>query len=102
MKRVYIPNNGGHNYTDAERFGQVVFCTEGTVNKWDIAQMFRQMEDALIDARPDDYILLSSLTSLCCVATAVMANKFGEVHFLLFKDGQYVERDLMLENMPID
>ena len=99
MKKVYVLNNGGQDYTDAERFGQLVFCTEGALNKWDIAQMYRELENILFQASKDDYIMIGSLTSLCAVATAIMANQFGEVHFLLYKDGQYIERHLMLENI---
>lgn len=97
-KKVYVLNNGGHDYTDAERFGDIVFCTEGAINKWDIAQMYRELSDVLMSAHADDYILMTSLTSLCCVATAIMVEQFGEVHLLLYKDGQYIERDLVLNN----
>lgn len=97
-KKVFVLNNGGHDYTDAERFGDIVFCMDSVVNKWDIAQMYRELSDALMDASAGDYILVSSLTSLCCVAVAIMADQFGEVHLLLYKDGQYIERDLILNN----
>ena len=96
MKKVYVLNDGGHDYRDAERYGQLVFCTTGSVNKWDIAQMYRELSDALQDANPDDYILLSSLSSLCSVATALMVDRFREVHWLLYKDNQYIHRDLVL------
>ena len=98
MRKVFVLNNGGHNYSDAERFGDVVFCTEGSLAKWDISQMYRELEIALLDANADDFILIGSLASLCSVAAAIMASRFGEVHFLIFKDGKYVQRDLMLEN----
>ncbi len=99
MRKVFVLNNGGKNYGDAERFGDIVFCTQGSLDKWDVSQMYRDLEMALIDANPDDFILLDSLASLCSVASAMMAARFGEVHFLIFKDGKYIQRDLMLENM---
>lgn len=98
MRKVYIMNDGGHNYDDAKRFGQLVFCTDKVIKKSDTAQMFRELSVALEDAVADDYILVSSLASLCCVATGIMANRFGEVHLLLYDNGQYVERDLILDN----
>jgi hypothetical protein len=98
MRRVYVLNDGGHDYSDAERFGSIVFCTRGSLARWDISQMFRELKIAMLDASPDDFILVSSLASLVGVASAVMASRFGEVHYLIFKDGQYVQRDLMLEN----
>lgn len=97
-RRVYIVNNGGHDYSDAARFGDIVFCTEERIRKDDVAQMFRELSIALEQAEPDDLLLVSSLTSLCMVAASILSNRFGEVHFLLYKDGQYVVRDLILED----
>lgn len=98
MKKVYIVNNGGHDYSDAERYGELNFCTSAALGKWDISAMFRELTVALEDAHPDDYLMISSLTSLCAVATAILADRFGEVHFLVYKDGKYLERDLILNN----
>jgi hypothetical protein len=96
-RKVFIVNNGGHDYSDAERFGEITFCTDSVIRKDDIAQMYRELHVALDTARADDYLLVSSLTSLCMVAAAILADKFGELHLLLFKDGHYVDRDLILD-----
>lgn len=97
-KKVFVLSNGGHDYTDAERFGEIVICTDGAVDKWDTAQMYRELVGPMHDAKPGDYILISSLATLCCVATALMVELTGEVHFLLYKGGQYIERSLILDN----
>ena len=98
MPKVFIVSDGGHDYSDAERFGELVYCTEGVIRKDDIAQMYRELNSKLALAEPGDYLLISSLTSLCSVAAAILGFQFGEVHFLLYKDGQYVSRDLILED----
>jgi hypothetical protein len=95
-RKVFIVNNGGHDYSDAQRFGELVFCTENVIRKDDVSQMYRELNAALDEAQADDFLLVSSLTSLCMVASAILADRFGELHLLLFKDGQYVERDLIL------
>lgn len=95
-KKVFIVNNGGHDYSDAQRYGDIVFCTDTVIRKDDVSQMYRELSFALEEAQADDYLLVSSLTSLCMVAAAILADRFGELHLLLFKDGQYVERDLIL------
>jgi hypothetical protein len=97
-RRVYIVNNGGHNYSDAERFGEVVFCTEHVIRKDDVSSMYRQLSDSLADAKLDDFLLVSCLTSVCMVAAAILADQFGELHLLIFKDGKYEPRDLILSN----
>ena len=94
-RKVFIVSNGGHDYSDAERFGEIVFCTEGVIRKDDVSQMYREINEALSHATADDYILVSSLTSMCMVAAGIFADRFGELHLLLFKDGQYVDRDVI-------
>lgn len=96
-RRVYVVNNGGHDYSGAAGFGELIYCTEGALRKDDTAQMYRELSAYLDDAESNDLLLLTSLTTLCCVASAIMAARFGEVHFLLFKEGQYVERTVVID-----
>jgi hypothetical protein len=98
-KRVYVLSDGGHDYRAAERFGRVTICSTGQLSKDDISQMYRILTDSFADAREDDFILVSSLTSLCMVASAIMANRFGQVHLLIYHDGRYEARDLILEQL---
>lgn len=98
MKRkVFIVSNGGHDYSDAERFGEIIFLTDHVIPKNDVAQMFRELNDGLEMAEAQDLLLISSLTSLCSIASAILANRFGEVHFLIHHNGKYEQRDLILE-----
>ncbi len=99
MPKVYVLNDGGHDYRDAERFGELVYCTKGTLARWDISAMYRDLSDAMFEAKPEDLILVSSLSTLVAVASSLMSNWFGEVHWLIFKDGQYVQRDLVMEDV---
>ena len=98
-RKVYIVSNGGHDYSDAKRYGELVFLTDEVIRKDDVAQMYRVLSPVLDQADPDDFLLISSLTSLCVVASAILSARFGELHLLLYKDGQYVQRDLILD-MP--
>ncbi len=96
-RKVFIVSNGGHDYSDAARYGEIVFCTDEVIKKDDVAQMYRVISESLNDAEADDFLLISSLTSLCTVAAAILAARFGELHLLLYKEGQYVQRDLILD-----
>lgn len=96
MRRVYILNEGSHDYSGAEAFGELVFCTNGILQKTDINRMFLELNEILSESEPQDLIMLSSLTSLCSTASAIMAAMHGEVHFLIYHDGKYIEKDLML------
>ena len=96
MTKVYIPNRGPHDYTEAAQFGHLIYCTEGSLDKFDTSQMFREITDAMWDAGPKDYILLTSLTSLCSVACAIFAHRFGKLNLLIHRGQGYVERTLIL------
>jgi len=98
MNKVYILTDGGHDYSDALRFGEIQFCLSTPPRRNDLSQMFRELKVALADAQPNDMILINGLSSLCCVATAILADRYGEVHYLLFVDGKYKKQDLILTN----
>lgn len=98
MPKVFVVNNGGHDYTEAMAFGELVFCTKGSLDRNDTAQMFRELTDALEDARMDDYLLITSLASLCCIATGILADRWGRVNFLLFDGKHYIAKSVMFDS----
>lgn len=97
MPIVYCTNRGGHDYSPARAFGELVFITEGKLDKWDVSQMVRECRDAFKDSTEDDYILLTSLTTLCSIACAVFCHMHGRLNLLIYKDDGYVERKIVLE-----
>jgi len=94
--RVYIPNKGAHDFSPAERWGTPVFMTEGPINRYATTQMHRIFTEALAGSEAEDYILLTSLGVMNCVACAIFAHRHGRLNLLLYKDGGYVERRVML------
>ena len=98
QKNVYILSDGGHDYSDAERFGTLVFLPIPANAKWDIAALFDTLTEGLKDAEAEDYLIISHLTSVCCVATAILVEQFGRVNFLLYRGGKYEERVLVTDN----
>lgn len=108
MPKVYIVNAGGHDCSGAKAYGELVVCTEGSLNKYDISQMYRELSTALVDSEENDFILLTSLTSLCCVACSIFSVKHRKLNFLIHKmdkDGKdsYVQRTLSFkdDNEPV-
>jgi len=99
MPRVYVINRAAHDFSDAERFGELVFCTEGEVDKFDVSQMFRELSTQLKNSEADDFILLTSLTSLCSVACSIFAAKHQQLNLLLFKGDGYISRSLFFNNV---
>ena len=99
MAKVYIVNAGAHDYSDAKDFGELIFCTTGSLDKFDTSQMFREVSEAMYDSEPEDYILLTSLTSLCSVASGIFAAKHNRLNLLLFKGDSYIARSIHFNNL---
>lgn len=95
--RVYIMNNGGHDYSGAKKYGDLVFVTDELIDREDTAQMYHAVDVAMRDSTPDDYILISSLSSMCSVASAYFSALHGELHLLIHSRGEYVSRDIIMD-----
>lgn len=95
-RKVFVLNEGTHDYSEAAAFGELVFCTSGLLPRDDINRLFLELDETLSNSQPKDLIMLSSLTSLCSVAAAMMGAMHGEVHFLIFSNGKYIEKELVL------
>lgn len=98
-RKVYILSNGGHDYTDATRFGELVYLNIPSHLKWDTAALYDELVEKMEDAEPEDLLVISHLTSHCCVATALLVEWFGRVNFLIYRKDKYEEKKLILNNM---
>lgn len=96
MPKVYVPNRSFHDFSDAKRFGSLVFLTEGMVNRMNVNQITRQCMLAMGDATGDDFIVVSSLSVITSIAAGIMAYAFGRINFLIWEGQQYVERNVVL------
>jgi len=94
---VYVVNDGGHDFSAAEKFGPLVFLSKGPINRYAITQMYRKFSDVLKNSKPYDYILCTSLTQMNMVATAIMAAKHGKINLLIHKNDGYIARSLKLD-----
>lgn len=90
--KVYIINKSSHDFTDANRYGDPVFLTEGQLDRFNTNQMCRVINEGLKDSTPNDYILITSMTILCSLTCATFAHKHGVLNLLLFRNGKYIER----------
>ena len=97
-RKVYILSNGGHDYTDATRFGELVYLNIPSHLKWDTAALYDELVEKLQYANEDDLLVISHLTSHCCVATAILVEWFGRVNFLIYRKDKYEEKKLVLNS----
>ena len=98
-QRVYIPNKSGHDFSPAEDFGDLVFITEGTLPRFDTNFIYRACIDAMHDAEVDDFLLITSLNIINCVASGILARRFGKINYLLFSKGRYLVRSVLIDGL---
>lgn len=80
--KVYVVNNSGYPYDKAERFGEIIFLTQGSVNHNKINTTIKKMANLLIDSSEDDFLCITGHNFLCSLASLIWAKKHGRVGML--------------------
>ncbi len=95
--KVYIINRASHDYSGAERFGEIVYLSEGPINRYATNKIYRQMNEVLKDSSPNDYILLTGLTIMATIACSIFSVLHNRLNLLLFRPAShtYAERRLV-------
>lgn len=95
---VYIVNKSNHDFSAARKFGEFHFLSEGSQNKFQTNNIFRQFQEELKDSKANDYIVLCSLNVMNSIACAIFARMHGTLNLLLYKnsEGIYIERNHVL------
>ena len=96
MAKVYIVNKSNHDFSSAESFGELIFLSNGPMNRYSTNNMFREFSAKLKNSSPHDYIVPCSLNVMNSIACSIFAHKHGTLNLLLFKDGTYIERNHVL------
>lgn len=96
VTKVFIVNRSCHNFAPAKRFGTLVFLTTGLINRYAVSEIYREFEKALADSNPNDYILVSGMNTMIAVICGLFAAKHQRLNLLLYKNGRYLERTVML------
>jgi hypothetical protein len=103
VQKVYVVNKGYHDLSDAKRFGELTFLTEGSINRYNVGTMLRTFVPLLKSSTQEDYILVTGLTVMNIVACVVFAIKHEKLNLLLYKSptrdgqqGKYMVREIDL------
>ena len=94
MPKVYIVNKSAHDFSQAEKFGKLIFMSEGRLNRYGTNDMCRKFTDAMRNSREEDFLLPCSLNTANIMAGAIFAMKHKRLNLLLYKPstGEYIER----------
>jgi len=106
MAKVFVVNKGCHDHSDAERFGELVFLSEGSINRYAVANMYREFVRHLEKSKKEDFILITGLSVMSSVACSIFARLHGRLNLLLYKasrtpgaNGHYIERTMMIDEL---
>lgn len=96
MAKVFIVNKTGHDFSDAENYGELVFLSEGPMNRYSTNNMIRVFKEKMKASEEIDYIVPCSLNVMNAICCAIFAHMHGKLNLLLFKNGKYIERNHVL------
>jgi hypothetical protein len=99
MPNVYITNKSAHDFSEATKYGNLIFITKGKLNRFNANDMHRQAEEAMEDSTKFDYIVPCSLNVLNSIVCATFAVKHKRLNLLLFKQGEYIERNIVFDEV---
>jgi len=91
--KVWIVHDGGHDFSDATKFGEVSFIFKQRYYPFgDIKLLEQVFDDTPVQA--EDYLILSGPVVLNAVCAALWLERFGYINLLMFnaKTGSYVEK----------
>ena len=97
MTNVYIVNKSAHDFSEAEKYGKITFLSEGPMNRYATNNMHREFNERMKQSSENDYIVPCSLNVMNSIACALFARKHGKLNLLLFKEGTYIERNMLLD-----
>jgi hypothetical protein len=99
MNKVFVVNQSGHDFKDANRFGDLIFLSKGKMDRYAITSVYREFSEYLNDSSENDWILITGLSSMSSIACSIFAYKWGRLNLLLYKNNRYVERRLILSEL---
>ena len=95
--KVYVVSGSSHDFSQAKKFGELVFLSEGPMNRYAVNDMYRQFWARMEGSNEDDYLLVCGLAIMNAVAASILMSKHNKINYLLFKKGGYLERNIVLQ-----
>lgn len=100
MSKVFVVNQSPHNFKPAAQYGELVFMSEGSIDRFATNRMIRQFTPFLAESSDEDHLVISGPTVMNVMAAVMLARKHGGVlNILLERRGSYVQRALDLSNV---
>jgi len=104
MSKVLVINRGYHDYSDAKRYGELTFMSEGRLDKYCVGTILRDFEPFIKDSEKEDHILVSSLSIANILAGCLFVLKHRALNLLIYNETtrKYVSRRITFDQMIYD
>lgn len=79
---AWVVNKGGHNYTDAERFGRLMPITTGTINPFNTDRLALLVSYRIKEADPNDFVVISGMPILNMIVAILWMARFEQMNVL--------------------
>ena len=83
--KVLVINDSGHDFRAAEQYGTIDFMTKGTVDKFNLSEMYRTFDPYISASKANDYLVQSGPAVMAAVACSMFAARHGCLNLLLWK-----------------
>lgn len=97
MAKVYVVNKSSHDFSPAADYGELVFLSEGPMNRYEANNMARQFLPYLLCSSKEDYLLPCGLSIMNMIAASIFVHLHGRLNILLYKNKVYKEINLVFD-----
>lgn len=101
VKKVYITNVAGHDFTPAKSYGELRFITTGYVSFQSLDRVKADIAQSILESDPEDWLCLTGVPILQVVSAVAWFYKHGKVNLLVWdrkKRDRYRELKLSKHN----
>ena len=102
MAKVLVINKSCHDFSPAEIYGELVYMSEGVMERFSTTKMFRTFKPFIDESTAEDLILVTGMTNMSIIVCSMFAFKHGRLNLLLYKEqrqsGRYLKRTVIFNN----
>lgn len=100
MPKVFVPNDGPHDFSSALQYGDIIYLTTGRASRYNVGLLYRQLSAELRSAEREDHLLITSMGVLNAIAAAILVLKFKELNLLIYNPEKrvYYKRHLVFSD----
>jgi len=105
--KVYVPNRSYHDFSEAIRFGELIYLTAGKISILSIGRMYRTFMPIIQASTKEDYILVSGPSVMTSILCSMFSIKHGVLNLLIYQiggdnKGHYKQRRISFEELTQD